>query len=362
MMRPVLGGPGVSDERQWAHKHVFRGSVYDCIPGGGWIDVTKSRDVWSTDTGILQPGLFMGQTGVLSTTQKWAPSFFGKTTAVTLHGGTTVTVGTAQATEIVRRVGSTGSLNIVGPSVTGGPAKVGRLTYSAVNTGTGAITVTGTGQNETQLLNIAGTPSAGTFRLLFVDAYGNEIATGTIAHNATFATVITNINTALDAVFGTGAIVASGSAYTAITLTHTTGGFAVTNASLAYADVGALTGATQAGTSVSEVNPGYYGTFAVGSLIGATDGSFYPKSFIPPGYGLQAYDGTSNTPIGDVVQYPWIPYTGIPEWLQLAPTVTEPGIRKWLADQMSGNAPALGGGTYGYGARFTFPDFYNSAS
>jgi hypothetical protein len=236
---------------------------------------------------------------------------------------------------------------------------VGKLTYSAVNTGTGAITVTATGQNETQLLNIGGTPSAGTFRLIFTDQYGNDPrVTGTIAYNATFATVISNINTALDALFNAGQIVATGAAYNAITLTYTTKTDANRNMQLAFADVGALTGATTA--TVTEVNVGYYGSFAAGSLIGATDGSFWPKSFIPPGYGYQNADG-SNQPT--IEQWPVIPISGIPEWTDLAPSITESGLRRWIAQMMSGSAPAgitnSTGGSGITGGKFIFPDFYN---
>lgn len=362
-LRTILGGPGVSDERTYAHKYVFRDGKFETLPGGGWIDATKSRDCFvsgaTAAAEVLQGGLFMGQ---LTGRTTWTNSFFGKTTAAVLQGATTLTVAALEAVEIVRRNGATGTLYIVGPPVANGPASVGLITYSGINTTTGVITATALGQNETQLLNIQGTPSAGTFRLLFqTEPGGPLLPTGTIAYNATFATMLAAINTALDAMFGTGAIVATGTTYPAITLTYTTARQALGNARMAAADVGALTGATTA--TVTEVNQGFYGTFIAGSLIGATDGSFFPKSMISPGYGIQVADG-SNTAIGGVVQWPGIPIGGLPEFWQCAPVVTDLGIRAWLADQMSGLAPSTTGvsGSRSVGGKFTFPDFYNATA
>jgi hypothetical protein len=107
MMRPILGGPGLSDERRWSQKFVFRDGKFDKLPGGGFFDALKCRDPFNGGSSdILQPGLFMGQ---VTGSQKWAPSFFGKLTAAVLNGATTVNVGVAEAVEINRRVGATGS-------------------------------------------------------------------------------------------------------------------------------------------------------------------------------------------------------------------------------------------------------------
>jgi hypothetical protein len=280
------------------------------------------------------------------------------------RGATTVTVGTYDAVEILRRWGaSTGSLLAVGPPVANGIAQVVPLTVSAVNTGTGALTVTATGGDEVQTLNIAGTISGGTFKLLFPNGRGGYIQTGTIAHNATFATVITNANTALDAVFGSGAIVASGTGYTGIALTFTTGVQNEWNLDgVAVADTASLTGATNASTLATETTIGSYGQLIAGSLIGMTDGSFYPKTLIPPGYGVQVADG-ANAAIGGKVPWATIPIAGMPEFLQCNPAVTDLGIRKWIADMMSGNAPSSVGvsGSNSLGGKFFFADWMNQS-
>lgn len=103
------------------------------------------------------------------------------------------------------------------------------------------------GAGETQLLAIGGTVSGGTFKLgIRLPNGGGMVWTDTIAHNATFATVISAANTALDDVLGAGMVVASGSAYTAITLTFSGAGFAGNTFPVASVDVAALTGATTA--------------------------------------------------------------------------------------------------------------------
>lgn len=110
-------------------------------------------------------------------------------------------------------------------------------------------TSAGAAQNEQHTINIAGTVSGGSFRLLNVPmADGSLVNTGGIAHDATFANVITNINAALDAATGVaGAIVASGTAYTAIVLTWSgTGQAGKPIATLPQPQVSSLTGATVA--------------------------------------------------------------------------------------------------------------------
>lgn len=360
-IRNIIGGPGVSDERVWSHKYIFRDGQFSTLPGGGWIDATKSRDCFVSGATaaqeVLQGGLFMGQ---LTGRTTWANSFLGVTTAATAKGATTVTTSTLAAVEILRRWGaSTGTLFAVGPPVANGIAAVVPLTVSAVNTANGQLTVSATGGDEVHTLNIAGTISGGTFRLLFPNGRGAYIQTGTIAHNATFATVITNANTALDAVFGTGAIVASGTAYTGLVITFTAG---IQNEwdidGMTVADTTSLTGATNASTMATETTKGSYGQLIAGSLIGMQDGSFFPRSLIGPGYGIPVADGT-NTAIGGVVPWAGIPIQGMPEFGQCAPVVTDLGIRRWLADQMSGMAPNTVGvsGSVSVGHKFIFPDF-----
>lgn len=152
-MYPILGGPGVSVETLTSYREVMRGGVPAYWPGGGKIDGSKSRDPDNSAANILllRGGLPMGK---ITSGGKWAPSILGVTQGAYTSGGTTLTVTVAQAVEIARRVGSsgTGTLNAIGPPTAGGTVAKTAITFSAVNTSNGQITVTSLGVDK-----IAGT-------------------------------------------------------------------------------------------------------------------------------------------------------------------------------------------------------------
>lgn len=103
----------------------------------------------------------------------------------------------------------------------------------------------GVGADEVQTVAIGGTVSGGSFRLGIPQLDGSIAWTDTIAHNATFSTVVSNAQTAIDNLLGTAnLIVVAGSAYTAITLTFSGTGYTTLSWPLVELDVGALTGAT----------------------------------------------------------------------------------------------------------------------
>jgi hypothetical protein len=79
-------------------------------------------------------------------------------------------------------------------------------------------TTLSTAVDEVQTLNWTNSP-AGTFRIGVVDKDGKVQYTQRITYSGTAATLVSNINTALDAITASSAIVAAGSAVTAITLT-----------------------------------------------------------------------------------------------------------------------------------------------
>lgn len=129
------------------------------IAGGCFIDGSESRDPLNTGyVHVLRPGLIMG---MITATGLWAPSIIGLVTADYTSGGTSLTVSAATATEIVRRVGSSGTLDLThAPTATGTVVAQATLTYSAVNTTTGVLTITDIGANvETGA--IIGHPSDG---------------------------------------------------------------------------------------------------------------------------------------------------------------------------------------------------------
>lgn len=145
--------PGVGSERTATHRTVFKSSVgFELRVGGRIIDGSKSRDWGNTgNLDTLRAGLLMG---MITASKKWAPSILGVTTGAYTSGGTTLTVSAAQAVEIARRVGTSGSsaLKAIGPPSAAGTVAATAVTHSAINTSNGQITVSDLGVNK-----IAGT-------------------------------------------------------------------------------------------------------------------------------------------------------------------------------------------------------------
>jgi hypothetical protein len=120
------------------------------------------------------------------------------------------------------------------------------------------------GTNAVQTLTIGGTPTAGTFKLIL-----EGTSTGDITWSATNATLLANMNTAMDAAFGTGSIVATAGTLTAgigtVTLTFGANRARQPVGVLSY--VNALTG-TDPTLAVANTTPR---GAAVGALLIRTD-------------------------------------------------------------------------------------------
>lgn len=143
----IPGTPGVKIGLSTGARIVFRSrNGAQFLAGGKIIDGLLARDVFNgTDQTVLQPGLLMGK---VTATGKYANSVLGVSQNAYTSGGTTITVTAIQAAEIARRVGLTGTLKYVGPPAANGTnAVIGPIAYSAVNQGTGALTVTTLGVN-----------------------------------------------------------------------------------------------------------------------------------------------------------------------------------------------------------------------
>jgi hypothetical protein len=123
------------------------------------------------------------------------------------------------------------------------------------------------GTNEVQTLTIGGTPTGGTFKLTF-DGW----QTAAITWSATNATLLSRINTALDALpnGGTAAIVATDSTLTAgigdLLLTFS-GGVLAKRAVPTMTAQSSLTG-TSPTLAIAETTPGVNAT-AIGAAVGA---------------------------------------------------------------------------------------------
>jgi len=149
----VDGLPRIGAVRQTSPRIIFYdGSVEWALAGGKIISGGPSRDPDNTGlTNVLRPGLLMGKISSvingLGTVGQYAPSIIGKTGGAYTAGGTSLTLTTQAAAELLRRVGSTGSFTLVGPPTSGGVVSVVTVTYSAINTGSGVVTITALAAN-----------------------------------------------------------------------------------------------------------------------------------------------------------------------------------------------------------------------
>lgn len=140
-MNQVIGLPGPHTERAFAYRRVRttpNGAMY--VPGGVTIDGTKSRDPGNTSYEyVLRSGLIMGR---ITASKKFAPSILGVTLNAEAANSTSIEVSAATATELARRIGTSGTFALVGPPTAAGTVASTQVTYSAVNTTSGVITCT----------------------------------------------------------------------------------------------------------------------------------------------------------------------------------------------------------------------------
>ena len=218
--------PGIGTTRQAENRAVWlttEGVQYAATLGA--IDGAKARDLLNTgDINVLRAGLLLGK---ITATGKYGAAVLGLTTAALAQNGTTLTVSAATAVEIVRRIGTTGTLTITGPATAGGVVTRAVATYSAVNTTSGDITISALAiaSDAGSPVNVA-TSTAGVAAVQAVSAV-NEVRTVTTAGSlsgGTFAIKVGALQTAglaytadqaairaaCDAVFGASGVVVTG--------------------------------------------------------------------------------------------------------------------------------------------------------
>lgn len=137
--------PGVATVREFAYRTVFLGEA-KFYEGGLIVDGSLSRDPGqgSPDTDKLRAGMLMGR---VTASNKYAPSVIDVSTVAYTSGGTELTISVQGAIYLVSRVGSSGTFSLVGPPTAGGTVATATVTYSAVDVGTGVITVADIGAN-----------------------------------------------------------------------------------------------------------------------------------------------------------------------------------------------------------------------
>lgn len=310
------------------------GQLRTAIPGGGWIDTTKARDPSNVAFPLLlSAGLWMGQ---ITSGKRWAPSWIGTSANALAAAGTEITVSAASAVEVVRRLGATGTLSLTGPPAANGTARTRTITYSAVDTTTGVITITAAGVNQAEDVRMAPAATGGNLQLNVALPNGTRVTTGNIAWSATDATYLASINTALD----TATSVVGGIVATAISATDPDLGFTLTYAGTGYA------GATHAPAAVAVLPTSsltWYivprttasgGAFVAGSIVGPVDGSQIPKSIIPNQMGLTLALTEAAAP--SISEWAEIPDTGKIRGAYLVPAPTDAGIREWFMRAING--------------------------
>lgn len=315
------------------HRRVFKSFEDMYLPGGRIINGTKSRDPGNSGAiDRLRAGLLMG---VITSSGYYAPAVIGVTTGALTNSGTTLNVPAAVATEIVRRIGTTGTFKLTGPPTAAGTVRTLTVTYSAVNTSTGDITITALGVNEVQTLTFGAAATGGTMRLRVPLANGTMVTTDAITWNATDATWLAAINTALDAATGvSGGIVATGAAPdTTLTFTFSGTGYAALPQPTEMISVVTFPTSTTTATTV-RTTTGVDGRFVAGSLVGDTDGSHTPRIFLPDGYPIKVTDTDGSTSLNQ--PFPNMPIAGEIEGAQLLPAwPSDTSLRQWIVDSIA---------------------------
>jgi hypothetical protein len=346
---PVVGRPSIVSGPSVIYNTIFgQPEMVKYLPGGGAIAAISQDYLNTSSQNTLRAGLMMGIISGGTYNGMYAPSVIDVTQGALANGGTTITLTVAGATGLAARVGTTGNLSLTGGTTAGGVARTVTVAYSSIVTSTGVVTITSPTVNAVQTLSFTNSPS-GTFELSIVDYNGVKQVTAPITYSATAATLVSNIQTAINAVIpqvsSVNQIVVSGTAVTAIALTWSGVNYTGTQPML----IGVTDDSLSAGNvSVTYTTQGVSGAFIAGSLVGAADGSQVPSTFIPDGSGVLM--GGTTSPIS--VDFPWIAYAAYiltPAILPYYPI--DAGLQSFIKS-------SLNGGPNNYG--WTFSDGFKN--
>lgn len=141
--------PGIHTEKTGTPRRVLYsqdGKIL--LPGGRILDGSHARDPLNTgDLSVIRAGMILG----MHTGNLWRPAILGLVTGGATvgtdynSGETQLLVSAATAVEIIRRVGSSGVLNLThAPTAGGTVVPYATLTYSAITTA-GVMTITNIG-------------------------------------------------------------------------------------------------------------------------------------------------------------------------------------------------------------------------
>jgi hypothetical protein len=117
-------------------------------------------------------GTLMGR---VTATKKFANSVLGLSSQALTATATTLQTDVNTAAEIVRRLGTSGTLKLTAPPAAGGTVVTQAVTYSAVNLSTGAVTITATGTAAVSGALIQPADGSETILTLVCDVYGIKV-------------------------------------------------------------------------------------------------------------------------------------------------------------------------------------------
>lgn len=339
MIQPLLGRPRIGAERQVTHRVVSSQGMWDFLARGATIDGTKTRDFNNPDdVKAIRPGVLFGK---VTSGGKYAPSVMGLTDGA-YASGTSLTLTPASAVELARRVGSSGTFKLTGPPTAAGTVRTNTVTYSAVNTTTGVVTVTAIPADDVWTLTAPAGQDAGMYQIEVTTGKGTaaeaRAVTAALAANANTATV----DAALEALanVGTGGVAA---VYSDPTLTLTFPAFLGPVDVRVLADTTNDGGVFEGGWAAVHTTTGVDGRYVTGSYVQPTDGSETPVTLVPDGYGFQI---PAESPYD--VDWPNLPIAGVIDFGQVLPAAADASLKAWVKAALS----TLRGG------KFTFSDGY----
>jgi hypothetical protein len=279
-----MGIPRINSERVTTPRRVLANPAAKLLlVGGAVISGTYSRDPGNTGyADVLRAGLILGKR---TADGKYAPSILGVLTEAGTQGDTTLVVAPAVAAELVRRVGATGTFKLTGPPTAAGVVRTLTVTYSAVDTATGEITITalgGGGVNDVQTFTAAAGTDGGTFRFAYRGAVTAALAWNVSTADAQTALRALHADLAACVVSGT-----AGESYVVTTAKAVVADLAVVN------DLTSDGGVDEGGLVAEHTTIGSAdvdGRFVAGSLVQPTDGSETPLVVISDGSGIKVTD------------------------------------------------------------------------
>lgn len=137
----IIGTPGVQSRQQDFSRRIMEQPGGQLRAGTHTLDADNCADSTHAEfERVIRAGIVIGRlsSGLLGC------SIIGSLTANAASGATTLTVTPAAAAELVRRIGASGTFNLRGAPTATGDVASEQVTYSAVNTTNGQITVTAT--------------------------------------------------------------------------------------------------------------------------------------------------------------------------------------------------------------------------